>query len=122
MIAPMAGKPGLGRRGIVGFAMSLISGILVLLNSAALLVPSFYSTWTGIFFWLPSIGSSNAFVIGLIIGMVLIMASVIMVLGNGVFADVLIFPFAIFSLIIGAGFIVGMLLGIVGGIIAALKR
>lgn len=122
MAAPPPGKPGLSSRTIRGFALSLVSGILVLLNSAALLAPSFYSTWAGIFFWLPSIGGSNAFIIGLLIGMVLIMASVIMVLGNGVFADVLIFPFAIFSLIIGGGFIVGMLLGIVGGILAALKR
>jgi len=37
-------------------------------------------------------------------------------------ADVIIFPFAIFSLIIGGGFIAGMIIGIIAGIMAALKR
>jgi hypothetical protein len=37
-------------------------------------------------------------------------------------ADVIIFPFAVFSLIVGGGFVAGMVLGIVGGIMAALKR
>jgi hypothetical protein len=45
-----------------------------------------------------------------------------MVLGHGALADVIIFPFAVFSLIIGGGFVAGMVLGIVGGIIGALKR
>lgn len=113
------------RLGIIAFSLSLISGILVILNSAALLAPSFYGppvNWSGIFWWLPSIGIANAFVIGFMIGLVLVLGSVVMILGHGVFADIIIFPFVIFSLIIGGGFVAGMILGIVGGIIGALRR
>ena len=110
-----------GRR-IIAFALSLVSGILVLLNSAALLSPSFYGYWSGLFFWLPILGASYAFALGFVIGLALIMGSIIMILRSGALADVIIFPFAVFSLIIGGGFIAGMVLGIVGGILAALKR
>jgi hypothetical protein len=113
---------GVGRRGIFSFSLSLVSGILVILNSVAFLSPSFYATWSSIFFWLPSVGVANAFVVGFLIGIILIMGSIIMLLGNGAFADVIVFPFAVFSLIIGGGFVAGMLLGIVAGVMGALKR
>jgi hypothetical protein len=119
------GRNRLTRRGAVAFSLSLVSGILVILNSAALLVPSFYGppvNWSRIFWWLPSIGLANAFVMGFMIGMVLILGSVVMILGHGAFADVIIFPFAVFSLIIGGGFVAGMILGVVGGVIGALRR
>lgn len=109
-------------KSILGFAFTLVAGILVLLNSAALLAPAFYNVWVGIFFWIPVVGQSYAFVLGVIIGLVLILGSIIMVLRQGALADILIFPFAVFSLIIGGGFVAGMVLGIVGGIIGALKR
>jgi hypothetical protein len=110
-----------GRR-IIAFVLSLVSGIMVLLNSAALLSPSFYGFWSTLFFWLPILGRTYAFALGFVIGLTLIMGSMIMIFKSGPLADVLIFPFAIFSLIIGGGFIAGMVLGIVGGILAALKR
>ena len=110
-----------GRR-ILAFVLSLVSGILVLLNSAALLSPSFYGFWSSLFFWLPILGRTYAFTLGFVIGLTLIMGSLIMVLRSGALADVIIFPFAVFSLIVGGGFIAGMVLGIIGGILAALKR
>ncbi len=109
-------------KGVMGFSLSLTAGLLVLLNSAALLVPSFYATWAGIFWWLPSLGPVYAFALGMIIGLTLILGSIIMVLGHGALADVIIFPFAVFSLILGGGFVAGMVLGVVGGIIGALRR
>jgi hypothetical protein len=45
-----------------------------------------------------------------------------MALGNGALADVIVFPFAIFSLIIGGGFVAGMILGILAGILAIARR
>jgi hypothetical protein len=114
-----------GRRSVIGFVLCLVSGILVLLNSAVLLAPSFYGppvNWSTIFFWLPAIGQEYAFVLGVIIGLTLIMGSIIMVMGHGAIADVVIFPFAVFSIIIGGGFVAGFVLGVVGGILGALKR
>ncbi len=123
VVTKMGGR--LSGRGVIGFSMSLVSGILVLLNAAALLVPSFYGppfNWSGIFWWLPNIGQGYAFALGFIIGLTLILGSIVMALGHGAVADIIIFPFAVFSLIIGGGFVAGMVLGIVGGIIGALKR
>jgi len=102
--------------------LALLSGILVLLNAAVLLVPSFYATWSSIFWWLPTIGANYAFALGLVIGLVLLMGCIIMVLGQGAFAAVIIFPFAVFSLIIGGGFVAGLILGVVGGILGVMKR
>ena len=112
----------MGRNSVFGAILTILGGILIILNSAAILVPSFWSLWSSIFFWLPRLGPSYAFAIGTIIGLVLILSSLIMILGNAALADIIILPFAIFSLIIGGGFIAGMLLVIVGGIIGALKR
>jgi len=115
----------IGGRSLIGFILSLVSGILVLLNSAALLSPSFYGppvNWSSIFWWIRVLGQTYAFTLGLLIGLTLVLSSVIMLLRSGALADVLILPFAVFSLIIGGGFVAGMVLGIVGGIIGALKR
>lgn len=112
----------IARRASLGFLLTLISGILVIMNAALLLVPSFYAAWSTVFWWLPILGPSYAFAIGFIIGLVLIMGSIIMVLGNAALADIIVLPFAVFSLIIGGGFIAGMVLGAVGGIYAALRR
>jgi hypothetical protein len=112
-------------RSVIGFALCLVSGILVILNSAALLAPSFYGppvNWSTIFFWLPAIGQEYAFALGVIIGLTLIMGSIIMVMGHGAIADVVIFPFAVFSIIIGGGFVAGFVLGVIGGILGALKH
>ena len=111
-----------GGKSVVAIVLALVSGILVLLNTAALLSPSFWALWTPIFFWLPTIGPSYAFMLGAIIGLTIILGAIIMALSNGALADVIIFPFAIFSLIVGGGFIAGMLLGIVGGILALVRR
>jgi len=126
ILAPPAARfvtgRGSGGRNVIAVVLSLLSGILVLLNTAALLAPSFWSMWSATFFWLPTIGVSYAFMLGAIIGLTLVLGAIIMAIGNGALADVIIFPFAIFSLIIGGGFIAGMLLGIVGGILALVRR
>jgi hypothetical protein len=102
--------------------LTILSGILVLLNAAVLLAPSFYALWSSVFWWLPILGPSYAFVLGVIIGLVLIMGAIIMILGQPAIACIIIFPFAVFSLFIGGGFVAGMLLGILGGILGAMNR
>jgi hypothetical protein len=112
----------LGGRNIIAVVLALLSGILVLVNSAALLSPSFWAMWSSIFFWLPTIGQSYAFMLGALIGLTLVLGAIIMALSNGALADVIIFPFAIFSLMIGGGFVAGMILGILAGILAIARR
>jgi len=109
-------------RALWGFMLSVIAGILILLNSAALLNPGFYATWRGIFFWLPAVFDPIYFAIGAISGLIVIVGSILMILGYGTIGSVVVFPLAVLSLIIGGGFVAGFVLGIVGGILGMLGR
>jgi len=104
----------------------MIAGILILLNAAALLSTSFYNLWVGVFFWIPVIDSSPThsliFIIGAIIGLILVIGSILMLLGYGTIGSVVVFPLAVLSLIIGGGFVAGFVLGVLGGIFGMLGR
>jgi len=99
----------------------MLAGVFVLLNAAALLSSSFYSLWTGVFFWLPVIDPSPThglvFAIGAIIGLILVIGSILMLLGYGTIGSIVVFPLAVLSLIIGGGFVAGFVLGVLGGIL-----
>ncbi len=121
--APMEAYP--STRATWGFLTSLIAGIMIIINAAALLSLGFYTFWTGIFPWIPFFGAFPPwvlFAIGLILGVITCIGSVLMILGYGTIGAVVVFPAVIISLIMGGGFIVGFVLGIVGGIMAMLGR
>ena len=109
-----------------GFILSMIAGILIILNAAALLSSSFYNMWVQIFFWMsvidPSATHSLVFIIGAIIGLILVIGSILMLLGYGTIGSVVVFPLAVLSLIIGGGFVAGFVLGVLGGILGMLGR
>ena len=63
-----------------------------------------------------------AVLIGLIDGFIVMAGGLMMALRRGVFGGMLVIPFAVLSFIIGGGFIVGAVLGIVAGILGALGR
>ena len=110
-------------RALWGFILSVIAGILVILNAAALLAPGFYAMWVGVFFWLPALGpASLSFAIGVIIGLILVIGSILMLLGYGTIGSIVVFPMAVLSLIIGGGFVAGFVLGVLGGILGMLGR
>jgi hypothetical protein len=120
---PMAMFP--PSRATWGFMLSLIAGILIIINAAALLSNGFYNLWITIFPWITYFGGFPPWVlvaIGLILGIVVAIGSVLMVLGYGTIGAVVVFPAAVISLIIGGGFIAGFILGIVGGILGMLGR
>jgi hypothetical protein len=142
MYGPMPGPmmPAGPARSLWGFIISLVAGILVLLNAGLLLSWQFYGGnfgWANIFFWMckldgyatcpvPS-GSTSytgnlTFVIGAVIGLIIIVGSIMMILGYGTIGSLVIFPLAVFSLIIGGGFIAGFVLGIIGGIMGMIGR
>jgi len=113
-------------RALWGFILSMIAGILIILNAAALLATSFYNLWVGVFFWIPVIDASPThsliFIIGAIIGLILVIGSVLMLLGYGTIGSIVVFPLAVLSLIIGGGFVAGFVLGVLGGILGMLGR
>jgi hypothetical protein len=116
------------RRAIWGFALAMIGGILILANSVALLSPTFWGPptgWSDVFWWLggsSGLGQSIAVLIGLIAGLTVIAGGMMMVMRRGPIGAVLTFPFAVLSFMIGGGFIVGGILGIVAGILGMIRR
>jgi hypothetical protein len=130
--------PGAPARPLWGFIISLVSGILVLLNAGLLLAWQFYCgsfLWANIFFWICKIDGfacplpsgclstgSITFVLGAVIGLIIIVGSILMILGYGTIGSIVVFPMAVFSLVIGGGFIAGFVLGIVGGIMGMVGR
>jgi len=114
-----------GRRAVWAFALATASAILILLNSAALLSPGFWSYWSGIFWWLsgsPLLGQSIATLIGLIAGFTVMSGGIMMLMRRGVIGALITFPFAVLSIIVGGGFLAGAVLGIVAGILGAVGR
>ena len=113
-------------RALWAFILSMVGGILVILNAAALLSNAFYSMWVGVFFWIPTLDVSPqhglVFAIGAIIGLILVMGSILMILGYGTIGSIIVFPLAIVSLIIGGGFVAGFILGVLGGILGMLGK
>jgi len=120
---PMAMFP--PARSTWGFVISLIAGIMIIINAAALLSASFYAMWAGIFPWITYFGPFPPWIlvaIGLILGIVVAIGSILMVLGYGTIGAVVVFPAAVISLILGGGFVAGFILGVVGGILGMLGR
>jgi len=113
-------------RALWAFMLTLIAGILIILNAAALLSNSFYTFWVGVFFWIPVIDASAThsliFIIGAIIGLILVIGSILMLLGYGTIGSVVVFPLAVLSLIVGGGFVAGFILGVLGAILGMLGR
>lgn len=103
----------------------MMSGILIIINASALLSSGFYTFWSGIFPWITFFGPFPPwvlFVIGIILGVIVALGSVLMILGYGTIGAVVVFPAAVISLIFGGGFIAGFVLGVVGGIMGMLGR
>ncbi|WP_455364830.1 hypothetical protein [[Eubacterium] cellulosolvens] len=112
-------------RAIRGFLLSLVSGILIILNAAFLLSSGFYTFWSGIFPWIPYFGAFPPWmlvIIGIIFAVIVFVGSTLMVLGNGTIGAVVVLPAAVLSLIFGGGFIAGFVLGIIGSILGMLGR
>jgi hypothetical protein len=113
-------------RALWAFILSMVAGILVILNAAALLSNAFYSMWVQIFFWIPVLDASPqhglVFAIGTIIGLILVTGSILMILGYGTIGSIIVFPLAVVSLMIGGGFLAGFILGVLGGILGMLGK
>ncbi len=123
---PVPCGPRSAPRALWGFILTLVAGILVILNAGALLSQSFYNMWVSAFFWIPIIDTSPThgliFVIGAIVGLTLLMGSILMLLGYGTIGSIVVFPLAVVSLLVGGGFVAGFVLGVVGGILGMLGR
>jgi len=80
-----------------------------------LLWPAFFATWVGYFPWVAQLGNFS-FILGVVLGMVIVGAVILYMLGFKVLSAFMVFPTAILSLFIGGGFLVGLILAVLTGI------
>ena len=93
----------------------MTSAALIFANAGALLSPAFFATWVGVFPWVAQLGSFN-FILGVVLGLVIIGAVLLYMLGFKVLSAFVVFPTAIVSLFIGGGFLVGLILAVLTGL------
>jgi hypothetical protein len=109
------------KRATAGFAISLIAGILVLLDGIALIAVSGYvSSLTGY-----DLGSAIGAIGGLGIVFALIIlfgAWLIYTPGKETLGGILVLIFSIISIFTGGGFFIGLVLGIIGGALGLAKK
>jgi len=92
---------------------------LIIANGLALTSPSFAAWWNTIIPWNASLGSVSI-ILGVILGVVLLVAVVMIFLKYKVLSAFVIFPTALVSIFIGGGFILGTILGVLAGILLIL--
>lgn len=99
----------------VGFVLSLASGMLILINAGAFLsspIPSMMATVPLIF---AGLNPMFLFAVDLVLGTVALLGAASMFSRFGTYGAGLVMPAAISSAVVGGGFGLGMLLGILGG-------
>ena len=107
----------------IGFIISLIGSILILVQGLLLIVSSFF-----IWHILENIMRNIKFlsgmvtILGLITLIIIFGAVLIYKPGNETVGSILVLVFSIVSFFVGGGFIVGTVLGIIGGILGLLKK
>ena len=93
-----------------------ISAALIWFNAEAFLLwPDFYAAWVGLFPWVAELGDLS-FILGVILGLVIDMGVVIFAFGFRVESAFIVLPTAIISLLIGGGFLAGLIIAVLTGI------
>jgi len=111
-----AAKPHVFRRySLLAVFLLLVSSALIFANAAALLWPTFFAFWVTLFPWVLQLGNFS-FILGVVLGMIILGAVFLYMLGFRVLSAFMVFPAAIVSLFIGGGFVFGLVLGVVTGI------
>jgi hypothetical protein len=95
---------------------------LIWFNAEAFLLwPAFYFAWVGLFPWVAELGTLS-FILGVILGLVIDMGVVVYSFGLRVEAAFIVFPTAIISLLIGGGFLAGLIIAVLTGIFIVMNE
>jgi len=115
----------LAARASIGFVMTIIGGFLIVLGSVALpLVSGFIWPGNNLPPWLQGFMPAWAAVaIGVLLGLFVILSSVLIYLpGFEVIGGILAIVFSILSILFLGGLVFGTMLGLLGGLMAILKK
>jgi hypothetical protein len=99
-----------------------VSALLIWFNAEAFLWwPDFYVAWVGLFPWVAELGPLS-FILGVILGLVIDMAVIVYSFGLRVEAAFIVFPAALISLLIGGGFLAGLIIAVLTGIFIVMNE
>jgi hypothetical protein len=114
------------KKATIGFALSLVGGILILLRGIVRIVAGDVITFVG------SDEVRHRFLAGLalnVIGGVAVVFGIIIILGAyliysrmEVAGGAIVLIFSLLSIFVGSGWLIGLILGVIGGILALLKK
>ena len=96
---------------MAGFVVSLIAGILILINGLL------FSTLGAFLFGIMPFLGATVMAIAPIFGILVIVGAVLMYKDSTTAGGVLVIIFGLLSIVIGGGFIIGTILAIVGGVL-----
>lgn len=105
----------------VPLGLLLIAAGLVFFNAVALLSPGFVSAWTAVFSWVGLLGSL-AFILGVILSIVIFGAFLLIFLGFRVLGAFIVLPTSVLSLLIGGGFVAGVVFGVLGAFLILMNE
>jgi len=113
----------LGARASIGFVMAIIGGFLIVLGSLGLSWISNYIWAAPVPPWFTGMPLWTAVAIGVIFGLLVIMSSVLIFQpGFESIGGILAIVFSVLSIVVLGGFMFGTILGLLGGLMAILKK
>lgn len=109
------------KKATAGFIVSLIAGILILINALVFIGLASLFEELGLGFATGIIAGFAA--VGLIFAVLVIVGAVLIYMpGKEIIGGILVLIFSILSLFIGGGFLIGLILGIIGGALGLAKK
>ena len=116
------GDLGASKAGI-GFIMTIIGGFIIVLGSFLLTFISLFLFGTPLPPWLMPIGAAAAIGMGVVFGLLVILSSILIYQpGYEMIGGILAIVFSILSLVVLGGVLFGTILGILGGLMAIMKK
>jgi len=113
----------LAARASIGFVMTIIGGFLIVLGSLGLSYISGYIWGTPVPPWFTGMPIWAAVAVGVVFGLFVIMSSVLIYQpGFESIGGILAIVFSILSIVVLGGFLFGTILGLLGGLMAILKK
>jgi len=110
-------------RASIGFVMTIIGGFLIVLGSLGLSYISAYIWGTTVPPWFAGMPVWAALGVGVIFGLFVILSSVLIYQpGFESIGGILAIVFSILSIVVLGGFLFGTILGLLGGLMAILKK
>ena len=116
---------GVVKKATVGFIISLIAGILILINGLLFIgIAGMVGSIPGMDLIPGLTGMIAGFAaVGLIFAIIVIIGAILIYMpGREMIGGILVLVFSILSIFIGGGFLIGLILGIIGGILGLLKK